>query len=245
MSMCRVFSCVVGRGCVLLAKLYQPLPCFLLYSKAKFACYSRHFLTSYFCIPIPYNEKDIFFGCQFQKVLQVFIEPFNFSFFSITGQGIDLDYHDIEWFALEMNRDHTVVFGAASKYCILDSFVDYDGYSISPKEFLPTLVDIIIICVKFTHSSPFQFTDSQNVDVHSCHLLFDHFQFALIHGPNIPGSYAILLFTASDLLPSPVTSRASSSLARTAILKQVVQFLMNESFYLQKVMWRQWWWFSC
>ena len=27
---------------------------------------------------------------------------------------------------------------------------------------------------------------------------FDHFQFALIHGPNIPGSYAILLFTASD-----------------------------------------------
>ena len=32
-----------------------------------------------------------------------------------------------------------------------------------------------------------------------CHLLFDHFQFALIHGPNVPGSYAILLFTASDL----------------------------------------------
>ena len=28
---------------------------------------------------------------------------------------------------------------------------------------------------------------------------FDHFQFALIHGPNIPGSYAVLLFTASDL----------------------------------------------
>ena len=28
---------------------------------------------------------------------------------------------------------------------------------------------------------------------------FDNFQFALIHGPNIPDSYAILLFTASDL----------------------------------------------
>ena len=28
---------------------------------------------------------------------------------------------------------------------------------------------------------------------------FDHLQFALIHGPDIPGSYAILLFTASDL----------------------------------------------
>ena len=31
------------------------------HSKAKFACYSRCFLTSYFCIPVPYNEKDIFF----------------------------------------------------------------------------------------------------------------------------------------------------------------------------------------
>ena len=30
-----------------------------------------------------------------------FTEVFNFCFFSITGQGIDLDYHDIEWFALE------------------------------------------------------------------------------------------------------------------------------------------------
>ena len=44
----------------------------------------------------------------------------------------------------------------------------------------------------------FYFTDSYNVDVHSCHLLFDHFQFVWIHGPNIPGSCAILLFTASD-----------------------------------------------
>ena len=32
-------------------------------------------------------------------------EPFNFSFFSVTGSDIDLDYCDIEWFALEMNRD--------------------------------------------------------------------------------------------------------------------------------------------
>ena len=30
--------------------------------------------------------------------------------------------------------------------------------------------------------------------------MFDHFQFALIHGPNIPGSYAILLFTALDFI---------------------------------------------
>ena len=46
--------------CILLAKLCYPLPCFILYSKAKFACYSRYLLTSCFCIPVPYNEKDLF-----------------------------------------------------------------------------------------------------------------------------------------------------------------------------------------
>ena len=60
-------------------------------------------------------------------VLKGLIEPFNFSFFSVTGWGIGLDHCDIEWFALEMNRDHSVVFKIASKYCILDSFVDHDG----------------------------------------------------------------------------------------------------------------------
>ena len=69
--------------------------------------------------------------------IELFIELFNFSFFSITGWGIDLDYSDIEWFALEMNRDHSVVFEIASKYCVSESFVDYDGYFTSSKEFLP------------------------------------------------------------------------------------------------------------
>ena len=38
----------------------------------------------------------------------VFIEPFNFSFFSVTGQSIDLDYRDIEY---------------ASKFGKLSSFI--------------------------------------------------------------------------------------------------------------------------
>ena len=48
--------------CVLLAIFCEPLPCFILYSKAKFACLSKCFLTSYCCIPVPYSEKDFFFG---------------------------------------------------------------------------------------------------------------------------------------------------------------------------------------
>ena len=57
------------------------------------------------------------------------------------------------------------------------------------------------------HSCPFELNSPFPVHFSSLiskmsmfthHLLFDHFQFILIHGPNIPGSYAILLFTALD-----------------------------------------------
>ena len=58
--------------------------------------------------------------------------------------GIDLDFCDIEWFALETKRDHSVIFEIAPKYCLLDS-IDYDDYSISSKGFLPTVVDIMVI----------------------------------------------------------------------------------------------------
>ena len=75
----------------------------------------------------------------------MFIEPFIFSFFSVTDLNIGLDYRDIEWFALETNRDHSVVFEIASKSCISDSFVDHDGHSNSSEGFLPAVVDIMII----------------------------------------------------------------------------------------------------
>ena len=71
-----------------------------------------------------------------------------------------IGYCDSECFALEMNRDHSVVFEIAPNYFISDSFVDNEGYSISSKGFLPTVVDIMVIWIKFTRSSPFYFTDS-------------------------------------------------------------------------------------
>ena len=49
----------------------------------------------------------------------------------MSGRGIDLDYCGIEWFALEMNRDHSIIFEIAINYCISDSFIDYEDYSIS------------------------------------------------------------------------------------------------------------------
>ena len=59
--------------------------------------------------------------------------------------GHRLNNCDIEWFALEMNRDNSVGFEIASKYCISDSFVDHDGYSISSEGFLPAIEDLMVI----------------------------------------------------------------------------------------------------
>ena len=46
--------------CGLLVKVYWPSPTILNF-KAKFACYTMYLLTSSFCIPVPYDVKDIFF----------------------------------------------------------------------------------------------------------------------------------------------------------------------------------------
>ena len=68
--------------------------CFILYSKAKFACYFRYVLTSYFCIPVSSDEKDIFFWVLVLEGL-VGLYRTGFSFF-ITGRGTYLEYCDTE-----------------------------------------------------------------------------------------------------------------------------------------------------
>ena len=158
MSMCKVFSCVFGRGYLLwpVRSLGKTLLAFalLLYSKAKFACYSRGFLTFTLVFQSP-KWKGHLFWLLVVKGLGSLHRTVQLQLLQHYWWGIDLDYRDIELFALKTNRDHSVVFEIASKYCISDSLVDYDGYSISSKGFLPTVVDILVIWVKFTYSSPF------------------------------------------------------------------------------------------
>ena len=43
------------------------------------------------------------------------------------------------------SSDHSVIFEFAPKYCNADSFVDYEGYSISSMGFLPIGVGIMVI----------------------------------------------------------------------------------------------------
>ena len=52
--------------------------------------------------------------------------------------------NELEILGRDRERDHSVVFEIAPKYCILNSFVDSEGYSISSKRFLPTVVDIMV-----------------------------------------------------------------------------------------------------
>ena len=119
--------------------------------QGQIACYSRYFLTSYFCIPAPYNEKDISFGVLVLEDLVGILRTLRLQLFSITGWGIDLDYCDTEWFALETNRGH---FETTPKYCISDSFVDYDGYSISSKEINRNLIKDLLSMAPNTRTRP-------------------------------------------------------------------------------------------
>ena len=155
MSMCshllccwmRVFamtSVYSWQNCVRLVLLH-----FVLH--AQLACYSRYLLTSYFCIPVPYALKDILY---FMVLVLEGIVCLHRTFW-LSCWGTALDYCDVEWSTLEMNQDHSFVLEIIPKCWISDSFVDYEGYYISSKGFLPTIVDIMVIWIKFTHSHPF------------------------------------------------------------------------------------------
>ena len=72
------------------------------------------------------------------------------------------------------------------------TLVDYEGFFVSSKGFLPTLADIMVIWINLPISTHFSSL--------ICHLLLDHVQFSLIHGPSVPGSYAVLFLKASDFI---------------------------------------------
>ena len=150
MSMYRVISCVVGRGCLLwpvcsLDKTVSIDPASFCTPPRPNFLYSRYLLTAYFAFQSPMIKKT--FLVVFYKVLLVFIEPFNFSVFGIRGWGIDLDYCDVEWFALETNRNHSVISRLYPSTAFQTVVADYEGDSISSKGFLPTVVVIMVIWI--------------------------------------------------------------------------------------------------
>ena len=144
---------LLEEGC-LLWSVHSPGKILLAFALFYFVLQGQTFLLLKVSLDSSMMKRTPFIGVLWRSCRSS-LEPFNFIFFSISGWGIDLDYSDIEWFALKMNWDHSVIFEIAPKYCISDSFVDYDGYSIPSKGFLPAVVDIMVIWMKFTHSRPF------------------------------------------------------------------------------------------
>ena len=155
MSTCKVFFCIVGRMCLLwpLCFLGKTLLAFaLLHSvlQGKIFLLLQVFLEFLLYNLVPYNEKDIFFWVLILEGLVVLHRTVKLQLLQHYWSGHRLV---LLWYSvvhLEMNRDHSVIFEIVPKYCISDSFVDPDGYSISSKGFLPTVVDMMVTWVKFT-----------------------------------------------------------------------------------------------
>ena len=165
MSMCRLVSYVIGRGCLLwpVCSLDKTLLAFALLHfvlQGQTCLYSRYLLTSYFCIPIPCDEKETFF-------LVLVLE-------SLVGlhRTIQLQLLQHQWLGYRCGllrywmiclgkEERFVVFEIAPKFCISDFIVDYEGYSISSKGSVPTAIDTMVIWIKLSPIPvPFSFIDS-------------------------------------------------------------------------------------
>ena len=104
--------------CILLAKLLAiDLIHFVLQGQSRL---SLQVSLDFLLLQSPIMKRTSFGGVSSRRFVGLH-RTVQLSFFSVTGWGRDLDNCDIEWLALEMNRDHSVVFEISSKYCILDS----------------------------------------------------------------------------------------------------------------------------
>ena len=82
--------------------------------------------------------KNISFGVSSRRSCRSSLNHSSLSSLALVA-GVKTWITDIELFALEENQDHSVIFQIAPKYCILDSFFDYESYFISTKGFTTNL----------------------------------------------------------------------------------------------------------
>ena len=147
--MCRTFSCVVGRGCLLwsVCSLGRTLLAFALLHfviQGQICLLLQVSLDFVLLHSSPLQWKGHFLGVLMLESLVGLHRTVQLQLLQHywLGHRLGLLWYWMvfvclfytEWFALEINRDHSVIFEIAPKYCILDSFVDYEGYSILLEE---------------------------------------------------------------------------------------------------------------
>ena len=146
----RVFSCVVGRGCLLwpVCSLGKTLLAFALFHsvlQGQICLLLQVFLDFQLLYSSPLKWKGHHFSLLVLKGLAGLHRTIKLQLLQRywLGHMLGLPWYWMVY--LERNRDHSVIFEIASKYCISDSLVDHDGYSISSKGLLPTVVDKMVI----------------------------------------------------------------------------------------------------
>ena len=158
---CVVFSCVVGRECLLwpMRSLDKTLLAFaLLHSVLQVqTCLLLQVLLDFllFAFQSPIMKRTPFWGVSSRRSCRYSQNRSTIASSALlvgASTWITVILNGLPWKQTEIILSF---FEIASKYCILDYFVDHDGHSISSKGFLPTVVDIMVIWVKFTPSSPF------------------------------------------------------------------------------------------
>ena len=156
--MCRVFSCVVGRGCLLwpVCSLDKTLLAFAL----------LHFvLQGQICLLLQVSLDFLLLHSSplwwkghlfWVLVLVGLVGPHG---------TVQLLWHywlghrlGLLWYLMAClwNKQRSFCcFWDCTQVLHFGLFFDYEGYSISSKGFLPTVVDIMVIWIKFTHSGQF------------------------------------------------------------------------------------------
>ena len=162
MSMCRAISCVAGKGCLLWSKcsldktllsfallhvVLQGQTCLLL--QVSLDCLLLHFNCLWWkehllLVLVLEGLVGLHRTIQFELLQHYWL-----------GHRLGLLWYWTVCLGDEQRSFCLCSSKIASKYCISDSFVDYEGYSISSEGFLPMVVDIMVIWVTFTHYSPF------------------------------------------------------------------------------------------
>ena len=157
-SICRVISCVVEVGvcydqCIFLAKLICPVLHFALQGQT--CLLTRYLLTSSFCIPVPYDEKDIFFWVLGLEDLVSLHRTTQLQLL----QHYWLQYIlGLLWYGMVCLGNEPRSFGRFWDWTQVLHFGLLLTMRATPcplKGSLPTVVDIEVIWIKFTHSSPF------------------------------------------------------------------------------------------
>ena len=158
MSMCRVFSCVVGRGCLLwpVHFLGKTLLVFALLHSAFQGqiCLILQMIPDFLLLhssPL-WQRGHLFFGVSFRRSCRSSLKHSAFSALVAGAHTwITVILNGLPWKRTEI----ILLFLRCYPSTTFRTLVDYDGYSISSKGFLPAVVDIMVIWVKFIHSSPF------------------------------------------------------------------------------------------